>query len=506
MVAPAGSGKTRTIVARVRARIAAGVPANRILLLTFDRAAAGSLARSLGRNPGGPTVSTLNAYGNALLRERLPEEHAPVLPRRERTGIMERVLESTGESSLTAAVIRPASWLALFARMKNEGFVPRRAPGPILERFLEGDTLGSSILPREPESHRIEAVVAVGRLYRRYDDALREAGGMDFNDQKLRAKAALDRHPALRVGEQGRWSEVVVDEFQDVNRLDFELVQRLSTRATLVVAGDDDQAIYAFRGCSHEFLVELESRLGRTVESHPLRTNYRSPPNILAAADRLIRKNRLRIPKRPIAHRRDRAVMTLSAGADPTDEAERVAEAITRSDRPYTEFAILYRLHVQSLPFQLALIARGIPFTVRREDDLTSDEGVERMRALGADERVLARLATARESRRGDEPAAGVALRTVFRSKGLQWPVVHVVGCNEDVMPHRRSGVEEERRLFYVAMTRASAELHLWWIDSPRATRPSRFLRESGLAGVFGWRLRRSSTEKTVMSHEERHV
>ena len=496
VVAPAGSGKTRTIVARVRARIGEGVPAERILLLTFDRAAAGSLRGSLDRDPGGPRVSTLNAFGNALLRERVPEEHAPVLSRRKRGEILDGVLGGSVAEPLRGADAPTAAWLALFARMKNEGFLPADRPGPALAEFLDGDDLGSTFLPREPERRKVDMVVAVARVYRGYDRALREAGGMDFDDQKLRAWIALERRSRLRAEVQGEWSEVVVDEFQDVNRLDFELVRLLAARATLVVAGDDDQAIYAFRGCSHEFLVGLQSRLGRAVESHPLRTNYRSPPNLLAAADRLIRKNRRRIPKRPIAHRRDPATLTVSATPDPDREAEAVAESIARSGRPYTDFAILYRLHVQSLPFQLALLARAIPFTVRREDDLTSEDGLERMRAMGADSELLSRLSAARESRQDADAEAGVSLRTVFRSKGLQWPVVHVVGCNEDVMPHRRSGVEEERRLFYVAMTRASQELHLWWIDSIRTTRASRFLRESGLGGPFGWRLRRGASRR----------
>lgn len=495
MVAPAGSGKTRTIVARVRARVERGIPAARILLLTFDRAAAGSLRRSLGSSPGGPLVSTLNAYGNSFLRERFPEEYAPILSDGDRARILLPILDQFEEVLPAIAEARPAEWLALVSRLKNDLFVPSARPGPDLAAFLEADSLGASILPREPATRRIKAVVAIGRIYGAYDEALREAGGMDFDDQKLRAWVALDRRPILRREVQGLWSEVVVDEFQDVNRLDFELVRTLSARATLVVAGDDDQAIYAFRGCSHEFLVELESRLGRTVRSHPLRTNYRSPPNLLAAADRLIRKNRARIPKHPIAHRRDRAVITVSAREDPAREAESVAEAVARCGRPFDDIAILYRVHVQSLPLQLALIGLGVPFTVRREDDLAGEEGLERLRALGAEPGVLARLSTDRGSRRIARSETGVSLRTIFRAKGLQWPVVHVVGCNEEVMPHRRSGIEEERRLFYVAMTRASEELHLSWIDSPRATRPSRFLRESGLGGPLGWRLRRGASE-----------
>ncbi|MBW3661035.1 MAG: ATP-dependent helicase [Gemmatimonadetes bacterium] len=495
LVAPAGSGKTRTVVSRVRRRIDAGVPPDRILLLTFDRAAAASLRGSLGAGPSVPLVSTLNAYGNALLRERVPEEHGRVLSRRERTEILARVLERRGRDggAVFAHTLDPSAWLGLLSRLKNEVFDPRARPGPRLTAFLERDPLGSAMVPRAEGARRIGSVVAVGRLYRGYDEDLRARGGMDFDDQKLRALLALLRSDRLRREVQGQWSEVVVDEFQDINRLDFELVRILAARSILVVAGDDDQAIYAFRGCSHVYLLELEERLDRATVSYDLRRNYRSPPNILKAADRLIRRNRTRIPKRPIAHRTRRAVVTLSPRADPEAEAASLAEAIERSGRPFADFAVLYRLHAQSLPLQLALMARRIPFTVRREDDLGSEDGIGRLRALGADPDLVGRLEVARRSREGVPPECGVSLRTIFRAKGLQWPVVHLVGCNDGVMPHRRSAVEDERRLFYVAMTRASEALHLSWIDAEEAGPPSRFLREAGLAGPLGWRLRRRS-------------
>lgn len=457
-----------------------------MLLLTFDRAAAASLRTSLGHGADVPLVSTLNAWGNALLRSRVPDEHGRVLPRGRRARLAAGAVERSG---LRSAGVDPVDWLGLVSRLKNAAVDPRARAGEWLTTFLEADPLGEAILPREEGPARVETTVAVHRLYRAYDEALRRHGGMDFDDQKLRALGALLSDDALRREVQGQWTEVVVDEFQDINRLDFDLVRILAARATLVVAGDDDQAIYAFRGCSHVYLVELEARLARPVESRALRTNYRSPPNVLAAADRLIRKNRRRIPKRPIAHRTDPARITREAHDDPEAEARGVADAIASSGHPYADFAVLYRLHAQSLPLQLALIERGIPFTVRREDDLGAEDGDGRLRAMGADPEMMDRLEVVRRDREGRPGEAGVALRTVFRSKGLQWPVVHLVGCNEGILPHRRSEIEDERRLFYVAMTRASAELHLSWIAGAEAGRPSRFLRESGLVGPLGWRL-----------------
>jgi superfamily I DNA/RNA helicase len=134
----------------------------------------------------------------------------------------------------------------------------------------------------------------------------------------------------------------------------------------------------------------------------------------------------------------------------------------------FRDVAILYRVNAQSQSLRAALRSTGIPCVVREEDD-----GSESPHTAAAD---------------------AVSLLTYFRAKGLQWPIVFLSSCNEGLTPHHRSPVEDERRLFYVAMTRASAALHVSFLDPTDGAHPpaSRFLRESGI--LTGRETRRGMT------------
>ncbi|HEY7472782.1 MAG TPA: 3'-5' exonuclease, partial [Gemmatimonadota bacterium] len=253
---------------------------------------------------------------------------------------------------------------------------------------------------------------------------------------------------------------------QDINRLDFELVRRLAARADLVVTGDDDQAIYGFRGCSSEFIVGLARLLGREVDSHELAVNYRNPPNLLAHAVRLVGHNRGRIPKSPVAARSDPARISVAAAGGPGAEtkgvAHRVGKVIRGGRRP-GEIAILCRTNAHCAALAEGLALAGVPCRVRAD-------AVERPPGESPTPRARA------------GPADAVTVATYFRAKGLQWPLVFLPGCNEGLVPHPRAAVEAERRLFYVALTRASEELVASWVAVPRGeARPSRFLAEAGL-------------------------
>jgi DNA helicase-2/ATP-dependent DNA helicase PcrA len=409
--------------------------------------------------------------------------------------------------------------------------------------------------------------------------------------------------------------EVIVDEFQDINRLDFVLVEAIAKKAGLVVTGDDDQAIYGFRGCTPEFIIDLEKHLGRPVESHELQINYRCPPLIVEHADRLIRHNTWRIPKNPRAASdavaQIHVISSLSAGL----EAKSIVKLIqhVRSSDPtlgYNNFVVLYRTNAQSLPLQVEFVREGIPYFVRQQDNILHNESLDRLLSIlrmklavndgvapsardsaravcsffrRVEPNVVARvealfrrggdfmdtvrseqmrrlvpergcdllpfamqemLATrsllqtldvvaerfrgvygmigsleevvqdwvplgeiyevaagfhgdtkefvqslesalqqARATHAGQDHKTGVPLLTYFRSKGLQWHTVILTTCNEGLIPHKKAQVEEERRLFYVAMTRASSNLVISYVKSACGCQvpPSRFLYEAGL-------------------------
>ena len=475
MVAPAGSGKTQTIVERVLGRIEEGVRPERVLVLTFDRAARRSLAERLasrsleaGIGADGCTVSTLNAFGAALLRRHAPEEARAVAA----DVLAERLLgESAAECGLAADLVGHGALVReVFALLKNALHDPRTGREREFARFLTSDPVARDRMADLASEVPGADPAAVARLFVATDRAMRGARVIDFDDQKLRALALFER-AELRERIAGLWDEVIVDEFQDINRLDFALVQRLAARSDLVVTGDDDQAIYGFRGCSSEFIVGLARLLRREVDSHELAINYRNPPNLLEHAVRLVRHNRGRIPKSPVAARTDAAVVIAapagSAEAETAGLAHRARKAIGGGRSP-RDLAVLCRTNAHCVSVAAKLRSVGIPCRVRAE----ADRGAGRRRCA-ADEPADVEYA-----------ADAVTVATYFRAKGLQWPVVFLPGCNEGLIPHPRAPVDGERRLFYVALTRASQELVASWVAVPRdEARPSRFLAEAGLVG-----------------------
>ncbi|MDX1624737.1 MAG: ATP-dependent helicase [Gemmatimonadota bacterium] len=483
VVAPAGSGKTRTIVERTLRRLARGISAGATLLLTFDRAAAATLAERLERearrrgvDPSGAKVATLNAFGNRTLRERIPEEAGSVIGEAERLTIAGEALDrlEAADRDLRWALplhVEAGACLSLFTRLKNElvdpgGPDPDRVAGLLLD-----DPRLAAYLPPDPEAdgRGHEAARAWSWLYRAYDRALRDRRGLDFDDQKLRTCLALRRSARLRRHVREGLDEVVVDEFQDVNRLDFELVRAIASDATLVVAGDDDQAIYGFRGCTSRYIVGLERHLGRPVESHELRNNYRNPANLLRAAGRLIRHNRGRIAKRPVATVEGRASIEARRCASPEEEAAALG-AWVRSRRGegarLEEVAVLVRTHAQAAAVAGGLEGRGIP-----------------CRTAGTDESHPPGPGGAS----GRTPGRGLPVATYFKAKGRQWSHVALAGCNDGTIPHELAPVDDERRLFYVGLTRATESVLATYRRERGAPPPSRFLREAGLVrSLFG--------------------
>lgn len=473
VVAPAGSGKTQTIVERIARRIANGVAPARILLLTFDDSAARTLrgrlidAMGAGRSP---RVATLNAFGYSLLRSWAPSDYLPIATREVQEERLHGAIEALGMKSETHRRSLPAgveerTYIELFSLFKNSLFDPRSIPEQALADFILASRLADPLVPVSAGRHRaVCAVQALMWLFAAHERAMRESGWMDFDDQKLGAWRTLRANRPLRHRVQHRFTEVVVDEFQDINRLDFELIRIIAHRACLLMAGDDDQAIYGFRGCTADYVLDPERHLGRNVASYELRTNYRNAPNLMQRAERLIRYNRRRIPKRPLAMRRDQATIVVCPCESPEAEAAAAAVAIESrlAEMPAVrprDIAVLYRVHAQSTHVASALTAGGIPHCTQ-----------ERARA-GERGRV----------RRPPEDV--VHLLTYFKAKGLQWNTVLLIGCNAGVVPHPGAPVEDERRLFYVAMTRAIACLTVSYVAAAGASDTARspFLAEAGL-------------------------
>lgn len=628
VVAPAGSGKTQTMLNRVLRRIQQGLNPERLLLLTFDNAAASSLTtklrdetQTLGVELRSLQIKTLNAFGFALLRQYVPAEYKSVIAPHRANRLIKEVREALEEKSSDRYRLLPSNlkrrfYLEFFSLLKNELFDPRRPDAQQLAEFIMKSPVAAPFFETGQPPKVVKTIIeALIWLFMAYEKAMQREGLMDFDDQKLRAYLALASLPELKQTLQSRFTEIIVDEFQDINRLDFALIQLLAERSALVVTGDDDQAIYGFRGCSPDYIINLQQAIGRKVMPFELAINYRNPANLVQHADRLIRHNVYRIPKSPIADRRDRAdiklVCTVSAGL----EAKFIVSFIRKvrrvnSNLPFKEIAVLYRTNAQSLPLQIEFILNDLPYYVREQDNILTNEVLERLigflrfklrilegqepspkdslltlhayfryidgathnrlerlfnqnshffdvlasgalqtvapwiagsnispsvrEAIEADslmdtlgvvakrfkgvrgmvgnledaidehlplgevyelaanfggntrefvstiERALER---ARQSGAGKDKERGLALLTYFKSKGLQWHTVILTTCNEGLIPHKRAPVEDERRLFYVAMTRASTNLLISYVKNAcnNAVLPSRFIKEAGL-------------------------
>lgn len=508
-VAPAGSGKTTTLVARIAWRVATGTSPERIRAVTFNKRAAIELGERvdaalapLGQPPGAVAVSTLHALG----REILVVAGQPVEPLLVRAEVL---------AELAGGPLRPTALRRLddaFSRLKLDLAVDTAA--------LAAEVAAEAAAGRPP-GPVVSAFLA-------YEAALAERGGLDFDDFLRRALRCLENDAALLGAWRTRCATLMVDEAQDLDRSQLRLALLLAAPAhDVFLVGDDDQTIYAWR------LADVRRILGLAADLPGLRrvdlvTNFRCPPEVVRRAVRLVEHNHERFAKSIRAA--PRAQGRLRLVADPGDEAARArsllegwAADLGASDRPASH-AILARTNAELAPYaavalELGLAYRAIEDGLRLDDPTldallarAGDDDVAALPALGGltgdgptDDRptvmallawaahvrpptlgrLRAALAAARERRqrlrRDDAP---LVLATAHATKGLEFDVVACVGHDDGRFPSRRSldesadparALEEERRLAYVAWTRARRELLL--IYDPGA--PSRFLLEA---------------------------
>ncbi|MCI0393258.1 MAG: ATP-dependent helicase, partial [Acidobacteria bacterium] len=361
IVAPAGSGKTQTILNRVLNRIRDGLAPERILILTFDNAAISSLVsklndqlRELNLTLDKLRIQTLNAFGYDLLKNYFPHEHKPIIPNYRPRYFIRDVKEALKNRSperyqVLPAAIKDRFYPEFFGFLKNELFDPRNLEAQRLADFLLQSKQAKPFFEAGAAPNTVRQVIeAVSWLFMAYERALQHNRLMDFDDQKLRAYIELQNSPQIRDTVQRKFSEIIVDEFQDINRLDFALIKVIAERCALTVTGDDDQAIYGFRNCTPGYIIDLEKCLNRKVASYELRVNYRSPANLVEHATQLIRHNTWRIEKNPIPNISQRAeikiVSSLSAGL----EAKFIVSFIHKVRRAkaginFQDFAVLYR-------------------------------------------------------------------------------------------------------------------------------------------------------------------
>ncbi|MEA2673128.1 MAG: ATP-dependent helicase UvrD/PcrA, partial [Chloroflexota bacterium] len=518
-VAPAGSGKTTTLVARIAWLIDEGVAPESICAITFNKRAAEELRERVGvalaplgeHLAGRVRIRTFHALGLEMLRA----AGQPVQPLLDRDEVVRAVRpDATGAE--------------------------RRRLDTILSRFKLDLDIGPAAIEADPEAG------PVARTFAAYEAEIHRLGGLDFDDLVARALRLLERDAALLAAWRTRCAHLLVDEAQDLDRAQLRLALLLAAPANQIfLVGDDDQSIYGWRLADVRRLLRLADEALPGLLRVDLETNYRCPEPVLARAVLLVEHNVERFAKTIRA--RPNAAGRLVLAASAADDVDRAAAVLASWPDDSGTRAVLARTNRELLPVVGAALRLSMPFraaelrlpvespivdelleraaasphadqtpllalgglverapgtveAIDPEDDPTLERRAIAAALLGwaARTRSIAELAASiaatrtrlDELRRDD---AELTLATAHGTKGLEFDHVAVVGLDEGRFPSARSvaeaveperALEEERRLAYVAWTRARRSLTL--VYDPGS--PSQFLREAFTTAELGVR------------------
>jgi DNA helicase-2/ATP-dependent DNA helicase PcrA len=597
VLAGAGSGKTRVITYRIVHLLHQGVPPGAILAVTFTNKAASEMreraAALIGQYPpserathdGLPLITTFHALGVRLLRE-----FHEVMGLRKQFTILDR--------SDSLRIIKQA---IVNAQYDPKEFEPKRILGLISRAKSDGHTTLSF---KDAAASFPEEVAAT--VWEKYEALLQSEHALDFDDLLGKTHRLLAEHPPVRDTLTNRFRYLHIDEYQDTNRIQFEIVRLLSgERSNVCVVGDIDQNIYSWRGADIKNVLQFERSFpgARTII---LGENYRSTGIIINASNDIIKKNKNRIEKDVYTNNAPGEKITLFAAMSGSDEADyiaRTAADLLAAGTTASEIAVLYRTNFQSRALEEAFLRNAIPYQLlgtkffeRKEvkdvlaylrlalnpdsssdlgriinepargigkvtllkllegkrDTLTgstrekvdnffllieniresavtmipselikhimkrsgieaalkdtgTEEDLERLENLRELVSVAARydelppeealgalleraaLESDQDELKKKEEHDAVRLMTIHAAKGLEFDVVFITGLEEGLFPHERLDDaridhEEERRLFYVALTRARRRVILTYAHlrtvygSQRVNVPSSFL------------------------------
>ncbi len=598
VLAGAGSGKTRVITHRIIHLILQGVSPHNILAVTFTNKAAKEMRervialigqyRSTERAglEATPTVTTFHALGVRMLREHHDvfglRKQFTIYDRSDSNGAIKKALEKVGYDPKQ---FEPRKMLSMISRAKGDA-------------ISQDEYAGSA---------RTFPEKVAGEVWKEYDAILKAEHALDFDDLLVKTLGMLKSHPDILKKYQDRYQYVHVDEYQDTNRVQFEIAQLIvGERANLCVVGDVDQNIYSWRGADIKNILQFE-KIYPQAKIIMLEENYRSTQTIIEASNDIIEKNINRPEKKVFTNNHEGELISLYAAMGGNEEAEYVAmtaKDLIKSGVAPSEIAVLYRTNFQSRVLEEAFINYGVPYQLlgtrfferkeikdvlsylkfalnpestadlvriintpkrgigkvtvlkvveKRLSDLPSktlakvqefyaliekieqfartnpvdktisfilkksgleeelkkggEEGLERLEnvrelvSVGAkyaeydpDEAVEhlledAALQSDQDELKEKEETDAVRLMTIHAAKGLEFPYVFITGLEEGLFPHERldtEGVdeEEERRLFYVALTRAQKKVYLSYahmrtiFGSQRVNIPSSFLND----------------------------
>jgi DNA helicase-2/ATP-dependent DNA helicase PcrA len=596
VLAGAGAGKTRVITCRIHSLIRSGIDPAKILAITFTNKAAGEMKERV----------RVLLEGDPSLRLPVDEGVRPFIGTFHALGVflLKRYARFARASSRFTIYDRDDSLRAIKSAMIRAGIDPKQfEPRKLLSAISrqKGNALSCAQYLDAAENDYFPRLV--GDVWQEYERILAKEKAYDFDDLLLEAVRLLKEQPAILTQCQDRWHYLLIDEYQDTNKVQYEIARLIAgERRNICVVGDVDQNIYSWRGADIGHLMSFE-RTFPGAQIVLLEENYRSTKTILAASNDVIRKNKRRPEKTLFTGNPEGEPISLLCAYDEAGEAGQIAAraaALIADGASARSMAVLYRANFQSRALEEAFLDCGIPYQVlgtrffdRKEvrdvlsflrlaqnPQSTSDlsrvinvpprgigkttlmrivegkdaelsgamrarvgdfmamvkrigermqtavpsalikytlheTGIEESLAHGSDEdrerlenlRELVSLATrydalpkptgieqliedavlAAEQDELKEERDAVRLMTVHASKGLEFDRVFITGLEEGLFPHHglsdeKRDDEEERRLFYVALTRARKKVFLSYASvrtlfgSREVTIPSSFI------------------------------
>ncbi len=352
VVAGAGSGKTRVLTTRVVYLVENwGISPENILAITFTNKAANEMKKrleaQLGLDKSKAQVSTIHSFCVRVLRQEIRREGYPsnftILDGDDQKSIIKeaiKVLDYTEDKDLKIPTI-----LSHISNDKCAGLSPK----DILEK--------SNNYYYEKVAH----------IYEYYDNRCHELYALDFDDLLLWTNKILEKYPNVRKKWQDKYQFILVDEFQDIDNVQYKLITLLANPNTYIyVVGDPDQTIYSWRGADINIIMQFEKEFKGT-ETIILNKNYRSTQNILNGANSLISYNKRRVKKDLVTENKEGSKILHCCAANDESESLFVAEKIdslVKKGYKYQDIAILYRSNYLSRSVEKELIAFGIPYII----------------------------------------------------------------------------------------------------------------------------------------------
>ncbi len=457
VLASAGAGKTRVLTRRVGYRVATGTAApEHTLAITFTRKASGELHQRLaGLGLAAPVMGgTFHSLAWGQLRRWWADRGAPEPALLARKGRLIGELVS-GRPGLEDVSIADLAGQVEWAKARLV------APAS----FSAAARQAGRDLPADAE--------AIGALYARYEDEKRRRRMVDFDDLLVRYADALETDGRFAAAQRWRWQHVFVDELQDVNPLQCRLLLALlGENEDLFVVGDPNQAIYGWNGADPGFLADFPLRWPQA-EVVRLDDNHRSSPQVVAAAAAVLGRQGGATPVR--SSRPDGPLPNLRSYPSEDAEAAGIASQLGQARArglPWETMAVLARTNAQLSIISGVLSRAGIPYRAMapaEQDECRTDE----------------------DAHPGSAGSA-VTISSFHRAKGLQWGAVWVCGLESGLVPiayaTTPAALAEERRLVYVALTRAERELHCSWARQRRAGNGAT-LHRARARGWPGWHL-----------------